>query len=87
MVHFVKHSVLPLIAASNTMLACIRDLESVSVVSVLDEELEMIVGPHVDNDWGVVGDIVMQIFKILFCIAKFSDLIQNLGLIFEVDRL
>jgi hypothetical protein len=36
-------------------------LELVAVVGVSEEEVEVCVDVHVDDDWGVVYDVVMQI--------------------------
>jgi hypothetical protein len=57
--HFVKHPVLPLVASSDSILACIVNLESISIVSVFHEVLEVAVGPHMDDDGSIIGDIVV----------------------------
>lgn len=42
-------------------------------MGVLKEEVEVSVDMHVDDDWSIVHDVVMQIFQILLSVSKFLD--------------
>ena len=57
--HFVKHPVLPLVATSDSMCACFANLEGISIVSVFHEVLEVIVGPHMNDNGSIICDIVV----------------------------
>lgn len=41
----------------------------IAVVSVAEEEMEMSIDMHMNDDWGVVDDIVMQILEVLSSIS------------------
>jgi hypothetical protein len=62
---------------------------------ILEEEVEMGVDVHVNNDWSVVDDVVMQILQILLgkaqCLDSFhqcllSAIVQPLAFVVHVDH-
>lgn len=87
LMHFIKHSVLPFVTTAYATLSCVRNLKSISVVSIFDKMLKVIVGSHMNDNGSIIGNIVMQILKILLSVSQLSYFCQHLWLIFEVNRL
>jgi hypothetical protein len=56
-------------------------------VGVLDEEVEMCVNVHVNDDGSIVDDVVMQIFKVLLSIAQLFNTLYQLFLFSVVKSL
>lgn len=65
----VEHSVLPL----NSPHIVSTNFKAISIMGVFDKELEMALDSHVNDDWRIVHDVMMQILQIYFLIAKFFD--------------
>ncbi len=48
---------------------------------ILDKELEMSVRMHVNNDGGIVDNVMVQIFKVLFVIPHYLNSFLYLALL------
>lgn len=70
MMHFVKHSVLPRCPCRYTQWTrWFCSFKLTSVVSVFDKELKMSIRVHMNDNWSIVYNIMIKIFKILFIIT------------------
>ena len=85
--HWIKHPILPLVSSSYSSGPRLLHLKNISVMSVLNKELKMTIGPHVNNYGSIVSDIMMQILKILLSITKFPYFSQDTFVKFNMNGL
>ena len=67
----IEHSILPLGPRTRAQRPRgFPGFELVAVVRVLDEELHVVIGMHVDDDRSIVHDVVVQILQIAGSVPK-----------------
>ena len=70
MMHFVKHSVLPRCPCRSTQWTWwFCSFKLTSVVGVFNKELKMSISVHMNDNWSIVYNIMIKIFKIFFIIS------------------
>lgn len=76
----IEHSVFPL---NSWRYVSLGNLEAVSIMSIVGKVLE-ISDPHMNDDRGIVHDIMMQVLKVILTVTKLFDSVNQQIFVFLV---
>ena len=75
---FVKHSILPSDSSTMTKRTWgFVGFKLVSIVSIFDKEVKMGIDVHVDDNWSIVHNVMVQVLKVLLWVSEFGNSVNK----------